>query len=75
MKSVGDLCGMVKVFVQGVNVLENAAAPTNDEVVGRDHVLGVFWKGYTANVLKSQAAHQLTCMFRPSLLKVHAGKK
>ena len=42
MEAIGDLCGVIEMFMQGVNVLENTAAPANDEIVNSDDVLGVF---------------------------------
>ena len=44
MEAIGDLCGVIEMFMQGVNVFENAAAPANDEIVNGDDVLGVFRK-------------------------------
>ena len=52
MEAVGDLCGVVEIFMQGVDVLENAAAPANDEIVNGDDVLGVFREGNSANMLE-----------------------
>ena len=52
MEAVGDLCGVIEMFMQGVNVLENAAAPANDEIVNGDDVLGVFREGNATNMLE-----------------------
>lgn len=55
VKAVGDLCGMIEMFVQCINVFENAAAPADDEVVDCDDVLGVFRKGYATNMLPQRS--------------------
>lgn len=52
MEAVGDLCRVIEMFMQGVNVLENAAAPANDEIVNGDDVLGVFREGNATNMLE-----------------------
>ena len=53
MEPIGDLCGMIEVFVQGVDVLENTTAPAYDEIVDRDDVLGVFGEGDAADMLET----------------------
>lgn len=58
MKPIGDLCGMIEMFVQGVDVLENATAPANDKVVDCDDVLGVLGEGDAADVLENPPPQQ-----------------
>ena len=53
MEAIGDLCGVIEMFMQGVDVLENAAAPANDKVVNGDDVLRVFREGNATNMLES----------------------
>lgn len=56
MEAVGYLCGMIEVFVQSVDVFENAATPADDEVVDCNDVLRVFGKGYTTDMLPRRSA-------------------
>lgn len=51
VKPIGNLRGMIEMFVQGINIFENAAAAANHKVIYCDDVLGVFWKGDTTNML------------------------
>ena len=53
VEPVGDLCGMIEVFVQGVDVLENAATPTDNQVVDCDDVLGIFRERDAADMLRT----------------------
>ena len=53
VEAVGDLRRMVEMAVQGVDVFEDAATPTDDEVVDGDDMLGVFWKRDSADMLGS----------------------
>ena len=69
MKAVGNLCGVIKMFMQGVNVFENAAAPANDEIVNGDDVLGVFRKGNATNMLEraNLSRQHVSLTLEPSL--------
>lgn len=60
MEPIGDLCRMIEMFVQGVDVLENAASPADDKVVDCNDVLGVFRKRNATNVLEYPTRNQYT---------------
>lgn len=51
VKPIGNLRGMIEMFVQCIDVFENAAAPADHKIVYRDDVLGVFGKGDTTDML------------------------
>lgn len=67
MEAIGDLRGMIEMLVQGVDVLEDAAATADDEVVDGDDMLGVFGEGYAADVLgtPSVSGQQAYLRFKP----------
>ena len=52
VEAIGDLCGVIEMFMQGVDVFENAAAPADDEIVNGNDVLGVFREGNPTNMLE-----------------------
>lgn len=52
VETVFDRGGMVEVFVEGVDVFEDAAAGRDDEVIDCYYVLGVFGQGDAADVLR-----------------------
>ena len=51
MEAVGDLRRMIEMLMQGVDVFENATAPTDDKVVDCDDMLRVFGKRDSADML------------------------
>ena len=69
MEAVGDLCGVIEMSMQGVNVLEHATAPANDEIVNGDDVLGVFREGNATNMLEraNLSRQHVSLRLKPSL--------